>query len=129
MFEFHKPSMVVKESVGSAMLTVVRNGGADGRIVLKWKTSDITAVGGKDYEGGEGELVFAHGESTKDIEIKIIDDGEFEKDEHFKVEIVGVDGGAEIGRTKQMVVTIVNDDGKLTLNTVGLFINKTREIQ
>ena len=104
--------MVVKESVGTATLTIVRHNGADGRINLKWKTTDLTATQGRDYEGGEGVIVFEHGESKKDLEIKIIDDGEFEKDEHFKVELIEVDGKAEIGKTKQMVVTIVNDDGK-----------------
>lgn len=104
------------------MLTVVRNNGADGRITVKWRTTDITAVAGKDYEGGQGELIFAHGESTKDIEVKIIDDGEFEKDEHFRVELVEVDGMAEIGKTRQMIVTIVNDDGMCLLFTIALYL-------
>jgi len=123
IFEFHKPSMVVKESVGTAALTIVRSNGADGRITVKWKTADITAESGKDYDGGEGELVFEHGESTKDLDIKIFDDGEFEKDEHFKVELTAVDGGAEIGKTKMMVVTIVNDDDFKGM--VGRLVNMT----
>lgn len=51
-----------------------RSNGCDGRIVAKWKTKDITAVGGRDYENTSGEVVFEHGELTKMIEINIKDD-------------------------------------------------------
>ncbi len=34
----------------------------------------MSACSGKDYEGGEGTLVFEHGEMTKMLEIKIHDD-------------------------------------------------------
>ena len=37
-------------------------------------TEDMTATSGQDYEGGEGTLVFEHGETTKTLEIVIHDD-------------------------------------------------------
>ena len=43
-------------------------------MVLKYKTEDMTATAGKDYEGGDGEIVFEHGETTKTLEIVIYDD-------------------------------------------------------
>ena len=63
-----------KESCGIAMVPVVRRNGADGVLKCKWKTKDITAIGGKDFENTEGEISFAHGECEKDIEIIIKDD-------------------------------------------------------
>ncbi len=39
-----------------------RIGGADGDISVQWKTSDGSAKSPKDYQGGEGTLVFKHGE-------------------------------------------------------------------
>lgn len=74
MLEFAHPSFVVKESVGKAMITVNRINGADGRIQVDWKTENMTAHNGKDFEGGEGVLVFEHGEIAKAIEIPIYDD-------------------------------------------------------
>ena len=64
-FEFAKPSLLFKESCGKALLPIERTNGCDGRVVLKWKTEDITAHSGTDYEGGEGTLTFEHGEMTK----------------------------------------------------------------
>ncbi|XP_062575828.1 sodium/calcium exchanger 3-like [Saccostrea cucullata] len=108
--QFANPSFLFKESVGTAQVKVDRSNGCDGKIVAKWKTKDITAVGGRDYENTSGEVVFEHGELTKMIEINIKDDLEFEKDENFEVDLVEVSGGAKIGKLKRCVVTIVNDD-------------------
>lgn len=74
VLEFAHPSFVFKESVGKAMVAVNRLNGADGRIQVDWKTENMTAINGKDFEGGEGVLVFEHGEIAKSIEIPIYDD-------------------------------------------------------
>ncbi|XP_006824699.2 sodium/calcium exchanger 1-like [Saccoglossus kowalevskii] len=109
-FEFTMPSYLVKESIGVLQVPVSRNNGTDGKVVLKWKTTDMTAISGKDYEGGEGELVFEHGEKQKSIDIPIVDDQEYEKDESFKLELLEVSDGAKLGKTRTSVITIVNDD-------------------
>ncbi len=44
-----------------------------------------SAVNGKDYRGGEGTIEFKHGETHRAVNIPIIDDMEFEKDENFEV--------------------------------------------
>lgn len=112
VFEFAKPTVVVTESTGKVELEVVRTGGSDGRVEIKWETSDMTAMAGRDYMEGSGMLVFEHGETIKTIDITIIDDNEFEKDEHFRIELLEVlTPGAKLGRNKRTIVTIVNDDG------------------
>jgi len=110
-FQFEKRGHLVEESVGNAILSVVRQNGADGDIEVKWKTIDKTAISGKDYQGGEGVLFFKHGETQRNISIPIIDDMEFEKDENFEVEIYSVSAeGAHIGKIARTAVTITNDD-------------------
>lgn len=52
----------MKESVGNAVIPVVRKNGADGEIKVKWRTIDKSAISGRDFEGGNGELVFKHTE-------------------------------------------------------------------
>lgn len=79
---------------------------------VTWKTTDQTAVNGKDYHGGTGTLVFEHGEQAKSITIDIIDDKDFEKDETFVVELLETSPGAKIGNIRSAAVNIVNDDGK-----------------
>jgi Calx-beta domain len=64
----------VKESVGLAQIPVTRVNGCDGKVTLTWKTEDVTAVSGKDYDGCEGTIVFEHGETAKMIEVPIHND-------------------------------------------------------
>ena len=45
-----------------AQVAVSRKNGADGEVSINWRTIDKTAVNGKDYQGGEGVLVFKHAE-------------------------------------------------------------------
>jgi len=74
IFEFEKPSFLIKESVGMAQIPVTRANGCDGRVAVQWVTKDLTAVSGQDYSGGEGSLVFEHGETAKMIDITIHND-------------------------------------------------------
>lgn len=113
IFSLENPSFVIKESIGKASFKVERTQGTDGKVEVKWKTIDQTAVNGKDYHGGSGTLVFEHGEQVKYISIDIIDDKEFEKDETFIVELTETSEGAFLGNVKSAAVTIVNDDGKI----------------
>ena len=64
-FQFAESSILGKKSCGKAEIPVERINGCDGRVVIKWRTEDITAHSGTDYEGGEGTLIFEHGEMTK----------------------------------------------------------------
>ncbi|XP_022669328.1 sodium/calcium exchanger 3-like isoform X3 [Varroa destructor] len=109
-FQFLRRGVLVKESVGIASLTVVRRRGCDGVAHVHWRTKNQTAVHGKDFIGGEGKLVFEDGESEKAIEIKIVDDLEAEKDEHFEVELFEPSAGCTLGSRTKCTVTIANDD-------------------
>lgn len=52
--------MLVKESSGFVRVTVVRRRGASGEVGVKWRSIDRSAISGRDYKGGSGELVFKH---------------------------------------------------------------------
>ena len=71
--EFGKPSIIAKESSRRVRIPVNRINGADGHVSVAWKTRDITAISGKDYQGGEGVLKFDHGETCRTIDIEIFD--------------------------------------------------------
>jgi len=109
-FQFEKRGHLVKESCGEAVLSVIRENGADGDITVKWRTVDKTAVSGKDYNGGEGVIIFNHGETQRTIKIPIMDDMEAEKDENFEVELYEVNNGGTLGKIAKTAVTITNDD-------------------
>ena len=109
-FQFEKRGYLVKESIGKAQLSITRHSGADGDVTVKWRTIDDTAINGKDYIGGEGEVSFKHGETQRNLSIEIVDDMEFERDEKFEVELYEVTNNAKLGKTTKTAVTITNDD-------------------
>ena len=60
----------------------------------------------------DGVAVFEHGEVTKSIYIKIHDDDVFENNETFEIHLFDATDGAQVGRNRRTIVTILNDDGK-----------------
>ena len=110
VFQFEKRGHLVKESCGNAVISVIRQNGADGDVTIRWRTVDKTAISGKDFVGGEGEIEFKHGETQRDLKIQIIDDMECEKDENFEVELYEPNNGAQLGKITRTAVTITNDD-------------------
>lgn len=67
ILSFEKRGMLVKESSGFVRVTVVRRRGASGEVGIKWRTIDRSAISGKDFKGGSGELVFKHYEVSRRI--------------------------------------------------------------
>lgn len=62
--------MLVKESAGNAELTIMRYGGSDGEVSVQWRTIDETAISGRDYIGGSGEITFGHLE-TRQVRLRL----------------------------------------------------------
>jgi solute carrier family 8 (sodium/calcium exchanger) len=139
MIEFEEPINLVKESVGKAEIKVLRVNGADRRVTAHHRTKDIDAVGTRDYErklnesviflsinrficlfiiACDSELVFEHGEISKIIAIPIMNDLEAEKDESFAIELYDPTDGAQLGKHKKTVVTIINDDGNVLFRLI-----------
>lgn len=72
-FEFSKPSYIVRESNSTAQVIIKRINGADGSVSIKWKTTDMSAKHNVDFIGGQGDLTFNHGETSKTLSFAIMD--------------------------------------------------------
>ncbi|XP_067307407.1 sodium/calcium exchanger 2b isoform X2 [Pseudorasbora parva] len=84
IFTFTDRLARVSESVGTMEVTVVRNSGARGTVIIPYHTEPGTAQGGGvDYEDTHGELEFANDQTTQTFQVRIIDDEEYEKHENF----------------------------------------------
>ena len=83
--------------------------------LFSYETIDGTAEAGSDYIARKEALTFEANETTKYIEIDIIDDYEWEPDETFFVKLHSGsdDDTVEIGKHSIAEVTIINDDGML----------------
>ncbi|XP_029310783.1 LOW QUALITY PROTEIN: solute carrier family 8 member 4b [Cottoperca gobio] len=87
IFTFECGSQKVSESVGVMELKVLRTSGARGLVAVPYRTVDATAKAGEDYELSAGKLEFQNDETMKIIEVKVIDDEEYEKNKTFIVEL------------------------------------------
>ena len=112
----------VAESAGTCVVEVERVGGSEGEVSCEYKSKDQSAVAEKDYIAVSGQLTWADGDSSvKKVEITVIDDDDFEKDEEFTIVLSEVKGGAEFdsstdgGRNSAIcTVVILNDDDAST---------------
>ncbi|NXH80376.1 GPR98 protein, partial [Edolisoma coerulescens] len=107
-YEVPPPQNVLK-------LPVVRQAGRFGSATLYWEAIHSTASF-EDFTPSFGNLTFADGQATGEIEITIIDDSEVEFLEIFKIALVRVTGGARLGNDTLVTVAIPPND-----SPVGVF--------
>jgi len=101
----------IDEAGGSVVLTVVRQGAADGAVSVDYTTSSGTATAGTDFTTATGTLSWADGEATsKTISISITNDTIDETDETFTVRVSNPSAGARLGSISSQSVTIKDDD-------------------
>jgi solute carrier family 8 (sodium/calcium exchanger) len=99
----------VKEECGSVLVKVSRVGGSAGTVSVNYATKEASATKDVDYMHVEGTLIFETGEVEKVIEVEIVDDDAFEKDEKFYINLSDPEG-CSMGSISTAVVVIENDD-------------------
>ena len=77
-------------------------------VTVDYATADGTATAGADYTATSGTLTFAAGESTKTVNVPILDDSHDEGEETFTLRLSNATG-AHIGDS-EATGTITNDD-------------------
>ena len=92
-----------------AIIAVTLSEATDQQVSCTWSTLDGTAIAGEDYtDVSNAVLIFAPGETTKNLEVLLSNDSTFESDENFFVNISNIKNANLKGyRTS---VTIANDD-------------------
>ncbi|MEI8048673.1 MAG: family 16 glycosylhydrolase [Bacteroidota bacterium] len=92
-----------------AIIPVTLSVASSQQVSCTWSTSDGIAVAGEDYTAVENSvLVFAPGETTKNIEVLISNDLNYEPDETFFIAISNIKNAVVKGN--MTTVTIANDD-------------------
>lgn len=87
IISFDPKEYTVMEDVGSLVVTVRRTGDLESTIAVNYSTEDGSAKSGTDYVAKSGTVIFGPSEAHKQITISIINDDEFEEDEHFFVKL------------------------------------------
>jgi hypothetical protein len=100
-------------------VTVTRAGDLSGATSVNYASADGTATAGDDYTAVSGTLTFGGGETSKTIQIPIINDSDDEPDETFTLALSGPTGGATLGAPSAATLTI-NDDDAPPASAAGL---------
>jgi hypothetical protein len=109
--QFSSPTFAVSEGGGAASLIVTRSGLTTGTATVDYATSDGTARQKSDYIIQLGTLQFAAGETSKTLQIPIVDDNFVEGDETFTVTLSNPTGtDALLGSNSSSIVTIADND-------------------
>jgi uncharacterized delta-60 repeat protein/uncharacterized repeat protein (TIGR01451 family) len=107
---FVSTNFFAMENDGYALVTLARTNGITGTISVDYVTTNGTAISGNRYVGTNGTVVFADGETKKQIRIPLINNSTADGNQNFSVTLSNPIGGATIINDKTAVVTIVDDD-------------------
>ena len=113
---FANATFSVTESTPTAKITITRTGGTATGITVQFATEDITATGGAtattpgaDYVTSARTLTFAAKETTKTIDVPMVNDAIAEVPETVRLRLLNPTGGATLGLA-EAILTITNDD-------------------
>jgi hypothetical protein len=123
--QFSAATYNVIEGAGNAVINVTRTGGAVGAVSVNYTTSDgsgnFKATAPKDYKATTGTLNFADGETSKPINIPIVDEDAVEMDENFLVTLSSPANGTSLGlQTTAQIFILDNDATFFSINNVSV---------
>jgi hypothetical protein len=133
---FSASSYDVDEGAGFVTLTVSRSGGLGFAATVHYETSDETAKAGINYVATSGNLTFAPGETSKNINISIIDEGKADPTLTFAVTLSDQNGTSFVGGQSTATVNILDNDAntfrfspdKYTVTEGAGFVTLTVEV-
>ena len=121
---FSISSIAAIEDVGTLSVTVLRTGGTAGSLTVDYATANGTAVAGQDYTSSSGTLTFGAGETSKTIQIPILDDATTEQDETFTVSLSNTPSLESLGAPNILVITIQDRSTTPTLFVDNLVVTE-----
>ncbi|EGL16471.1 MULTISPECIES: FG-GAP-like repeat-containing protein [unclassified Paenibacillus] len=98
------------ENGGTANVTIKRAGSSTGQTSVRIRTTDGTAVAGKDYAVVDEVVVLQDGETSRNYPITVMDNQVYEGDKTFTVKLSNPANGYVIGSPDEAVVTIREDE-------------------
>ena len=107
------------EATGTVDLSVVRTGNLAETVSVNYQTFAETATDDVDFVPQPGTLTFNPGETSQNIAIEIIDDGEIESAETFSLTIDNITGNGTLDAPRTARVTIFDNDGQVDPVTVS----------
>jgi hypothetical protein len=109
-FQFAAATATVAESSNTVAIAITRTGDTSGAASVRYETSDVTAQQKGDYTFASGLVQFGPGETSKTVNISLINDVFVEGTETFQVTLSNPSGSFVIGNPSPEIITITDDD-------------------
>ncbi|HEX8455842.1 MAG TPA: PQQ-dependent sugar dehydrogenase [Pyrinomonadaceae bacterium] len=127
--QFSQASYQFSEGAGHAVAVVTRTGDSSSAVSVKFETIDDpaavpcstangTAYARCDYSTTVDTLTFAPGETSKEIDIALIDDAHVEGSETLRLRLSDVTGVAALGAQSTAILTITDNDAAAGANPI-----------
>lgn len=114
--QFETPGYIINENGGQVAIQVTLSSAAAFPITVDYATSDGTAAAGSDYTANSGTLTFAPGETSKTINVAVLDDSAFESNEIVNLTLSNVTPGTTfLGVPSSATLTILDDEQQPTV--------------
>ncbi|XZF62279.1 MAG: Calx-beta domain-containing protein [Gloeotrichia echinulata DVL01] len=111
ILSFSQPNFSVNEDgTHIVAVTVTRTGGSDGNVSATINLTNGTSTAESDYNNAPITVNFANGETSKAVNIPIVNDTQFEPDETINLTLNNPTGGATLGTQKTAVLQIMDND-------------------
>ena len=91
-------------------VTLIRTGGSDGEVSTRINLADSSATAPEDYINNSITVNFANEETSKTVNIPVVDDGIFEPDETINLTLSNPTGGATLGTQTTATLNILDND-------------------
>ena len=115
-FYFPTNTLFVSEGAGNAVINVSRTNGSTGVVTVDYATVSGTAIAGVDYVFTSNTLVFAEGETSKQIVIPIIQHALATGNKSLSIVLTNATGGATILGTNTASLTILDNHEAFTFS-------------
>jgi Calx-beta domain-containing protein len=103
----------------AATFTVALDEAGTSSVSVDYEVKGVTANVPADVAAGSGTLVFAAGETTKQVTVQVKQDTEVEGDEAFRLALSNIEADRPVLRGESTVATIVDDDESSPADTVA----------
>jgi hypothetical protein len=103
----------VTEGEPTAVIRVVRTGGAASGVTVQYAASNGTAAAGADYTATTGTLSFGTGQMSRTFMVPIVDDRSVEGLEAVRLTLSNPGGGGSLGTPSTAVLRIRDDDSRV----------------
>ena len=124
--QFETSALAVNEATSTVTVDVVRSAGSQGTVTTDYLLVNGSATGTEDFsQNTPTTLSFADGEIRETVTVNIVGDMAAEGDETFTLTLTNAQGGATIGATDDVVISIIDDDSRIEFVDSSYVIDET----